>query len=188
MVTIVAPLSREVEDGFLTCSGNFSQAQCPRECVKAEAVDEDGHRVVLIRKRPITEKETRHDGRRAEDGTGGAAAQGGDGARRGLPAGGRAGAVAGADGDGGRGARGRRPARADRGAQRAAQRVPREGLGHAGGHDRAAGAPGAGRELLPVAAGAAQAGRAGAGGGGAGGLRPRGLDAAGRRPGEGARA
>ena len=53
---------------------------------------------------------------------------------------------------------------------------------------RAAGAPGARRQLLPLAAGAAQAGRAGAGGGGAGGVRAGQLDPTGGRPGAGARA
>ena len=62
----------------------------------------------------------------------------------------------------------------------AAERVPRAGVGHAGGDDRAAGATGAGRELLPDAAGAAEAERAGAGGGGARGVRPRGLNPEGR--------
>ena len=80
---------------------------------------------------------------------------------------------------GGQPAPGRRALRADGRAERAAQRLPRAGVGHAGGHDRAAGAAGARWQLLPGAAGAAQAGGAGAGGGGAGGVRPGGLDAAG---------
>ena len=63
--------------------------------------------------------------------------------------------------------------RAHRRAHGTAQRLPGAGLGHAGGDGRAEGAQGAGRQLLPLAAGAAQAGREGAGGGGPGGLRPR---------------
>ena len=51
---------------------------------------------------------------------------------RGLSAGGGAGAEPGADGGGGEPAPGRRAARADGGAERAAQRVPRAGVGHAG--------------------------------------------------------
>ena len=75
---------------------------------------------------------------------------------------------------GGRAAPGRRAARADAGADRAAQRLPGAGLGHAGGHRSTLRVPRVrDGELLPEPAGAAHAGGAGAGGGGAGSLRRR---------------
>ena len=70
---------------------------------------------------------------------------------------------------------------AERGGQRNGYRE--RDVGHAGGDDRAAGAAGARRRLLPGAAGAAEAGGAGAGGGGPRGVRPGGVDAEGGRPG-----
>jgi hypothetical protein len=127
------------------------------------------------------------DGRRDEDGTGRAAVQGAGEWRCRFPARGGPGAERGADGAGGDPARRGGAARADGGADGAAERVPRAGVGHAGGDAGAAGAEGPGRELLPEPARPAEAGRAGAGGGGAGGVRPGGVDPAGGRAGAGAR-
>ena len=130
--------------------------------------DGDGHRVVLIGIVQITAGGDRRDGRRVEDGTSGAAAQGGAGAGRGLPA--RRGRVLDQALVELEVAQHLDAERHERTPARTGQNkgVSGAAVGSQGGHDRAAGAAGAGRQLFPQVCWSRASGRGGRSGAGAG--------------------